>query len=270
MNTAHLLISSYDPFLPRSGNDNKWAHTARTRVPQGTSEHSQALEGSRLSPRREPSEGNNSPSSSLLTDLSPSGWLAAESLKGPFPPSQLRTRVRNCVTHCFLRRTSLHCCRGPGAGSWLPRPGRSPGAHGPEPCGWLLPEGFGPAHCGQPAVRGGWKGKARSPRAPPSSQQRSGAFPPELLPPLGLPGIWPPCQHHLQAQHGPLRGRSGAGSRSPKYKWEGHNDSVLAYMVETAPSPTFRLTALTCVAFGNPSPHVSNKNSTCSMTNLLS
>ena len=83
-------------------------------------------EGSGPSPQREPSEGNNSPSSSLVSDPWPSGWLAAESLKRPFPPSRLRAQVRNWVTHCFLRRTFLHFCQGPRTGSRLPGPGRSP------------------------------------------------------------------------------------------------------------------------------------------------
>lgn len=221
MNTAHLLISSYDPFFPRSGNDNKWAHTARTRVPQGTSEHGQPPEGSGLSPQQEPSEGNNSPSASPVTDPRPSGWLAAESLKRPFPPSLPRTQVRDRVTHCFLRRTFQLFCQGPRTGGWLPRPGLSPAhaAHSPTADGCpRVSEQLSPSWapvCQRRVEREGLEPQCcLFPQGGPTAANRG--LPPELLLPPGLPA-------------GPSWGWWGAGPGSPKYKREGHTDSTLAY-----------------------------------------
>lgn len=152
MNTAHLLVSSYDPFFPRSGNDNKWAHTARTRVPQGTSEHSQALEGCALSRNGSPWRGITRPGRGTSHPHPPSkltpGLLAGRSrgsLERPRPLSRLRTRVRNGATHSFLRRACLHVCQGPQSAGWFPRPGRCPGMHRPQPHGCPLPAAFGPA-----------------------------------------------------------------------------------------------------------------------------
>lgn len=131
-------------------------------------------------------QGGITSSSSLVTDPWPSGWLAAEGLKRPFPPSRLKAQVRNCVTHCFLRRTFRHFCQGPWTGGWLPRPGRSPGTCRPQPHGWPLPEGFGPAQhiVGTHLSEEGGGGRPGAPglplplRAPPTAEKQ-GLFQPQ-------------------------------------------------------------------------------------------
>lgn len=120
--------------------------------------------GERTEPQREHLEGNNSPlegnispSSSLKTDPWPSDWLVAESLKRPCQLSQLRARVQNSITHRFLRRTFLHFCQGPQKGGWFPRPPTH------SPTADCCPGALVQLSISR-AVRGGCRGKARSPR----------------------------------------------------------------------------------------------------------
>ena len=151
----------------------------------------------------------------------------------------------------------------------------------PPPAIWLIAAGglWSSSAChGHPAVRAGWRGKARSPRVPlghPHSSEAGPCLPrrnPVASGPAGrLASL--PAWHAGTAW--PLAWSGRSRIRQPETQmgrlhWFRVGTPWNGETAGTAPSPTFRLTALAFVALGNPSPHLSNKISTCSMTNLLS